>query len=530
MAQACASKFRAVLAVLNLIAVFTSVSGVLTQAQNSLSSPSKAPNIVMSGPLLSSAVTYDSGGFEAYGIAVGDVNGDGKPDLVVTNWCIDETCQGGSIAILLGNGDGTFGSPLVYEQANRNPRVVAVADVNNDGKADIIVGFFSGEFGVLLGNGDGTFQGTVFYSAGFYADFTSLVVADVNRDGKPDVIVSAGRGVQVFLGNGDGTFQPGVAYTAGEGPWSVAIADVNGDGILDLLATDSAPGWNTVAGLLGNGDGTFRSASTYSSGGAYPLSIAVADVSGDHKPDVVVGNWGSSVAVLLGNGDGTFQPPVSYDSGPGPVAVAIADLNGDGKPDVISLNDGNYTVGVLVGNGDGTFQPKVLYGTGGGEQVGSVAVVDLNGDGSPDVVASLCSMQYCSEFTSHGGVAVLLNNTPFCTTAPAVTVSAAPSFLWPPTGGMVPVTFSGTITNSQTGCSIENAAFVVKDEYNKVQPSGPLTFGPGGAFSFTVPLQASRLGSDLDGRQYTITVGASNNVGKTGAQNVTVMVPHDQRR
>jgi hypothetical protein len=121
---------------------------------------------------------------------------------------------------------------------------------------------------------------------------------------------------------------------------------------------------------------------------------------------------------------------------------------------------------------------------------------------------------------------VLLNNTPFCTTPPAVTLSATPRSLWPPNGKVVPVTVSGTITD--TGCAITGAAYAVTDEYGQVQPSGPVTLGAGGAYSFTVLLQASRLGTDLDGRHYTITVSASNNAGKTESQTGSVIVPHDQ--
>jgi hypothetical protein len=121
---------------------------------------------------------------------------------------------------------------------------------------------------------------------------------------------------------------------------------------------------------------------------------------------------------------------------------------------------------------------------------------------------------------------VLLNNTSQCTTPPVIALSATPKSLWPPNGKMVPVTFSGTITD--TGCTVTTSSYAVRDEYGEVQPSGPVTLGPGGAYSFTVMLQATRLGTDLDGRLYTITVSASNNADNTGSQAGAVIVPHDQ--
>jgi len=125
------------------------------------------------------------------------------------------------------------------------------------------------------------------------------------------------------------------------------------------------------------------------------------------------------------------------------------------------------------------------------------------------------------------GLGVLLNNAPFCTTPPIVTVSTTPTVLWPPNGKMMPVTVSGTITDT-TGCTLTSATYVVTDEYGQVEPSGPVTLGGGGAYSFTVLLQASRFGADIDGRLYTVTVRASNSANKTGSRSGTVIVPHDQ--
>jgi len=219
-----------------------------------------------------------------------------------------------------------------------------------------------------------------YYSGGDTA--YSVAVADVNGDGKLDLAVAdyGSDTVAVLLGNGDGTFRPAVSYASGGTALAVAIADLNDDGKPDLVAAN----YSTVAVLLGNGDGTFLPAVAYSSGTQSPYNVVIADVNRDGKPDVVVGGISSGVVgVLLGKGDGTFRPVVTYDSGGGaPATVAVADVNLDGNPDIVAAN-----VGVLLGNGDGSFQPALTYDSGGTEPMG-VAVADLNGDGKPDLVVT----------------------------------------------------------------------------------------------------------------------------------------------
>jgi hypothetical protein len=165
----------------------------------------------------------------------------------------------------------------------------------------------------------------------------------------------------------------------------------------------------------------------------------------------------------------------------------------------------------------------------GGYEAQSVAVADVNGDGKPDLLVADFAIDFLP-LEGTGAVAVLLNNAPFCTTPPAITLSTTPRSLWPPNGRLVPVTVSGTITET-AGCTVnvKTIAYAVTDEYGRGQPSGGIALGAGGSYLFTIPLQASRLGKDLDGRQYMITVRASDNAGNAGSASAVVTVPHDQR-
>jgi hypothetical protein len=400
--------------------------------------------------------SYRSGGWRAVSTAVADVNGDGKLDLLVANECISsDNCTSGNVGVLLGNGDGTFHAAQVYSSGGYLATSIAVADVNGDGKPDVLVAHTCGDstcsdrgvVGVLLGNGDGTFQPAQTYGAGGYRT-VSVAVADVNRDGKPDVVVanefivcvdhscrdngSAG----VLLGNGDGTFQTAQAYDSGSFyALSLAVGDVNRDGNPDLLVghnDGTNHGRSTVSVLLGNGDGTFQTAQKHDSGGYQVTSIAVQDVNGDDRPDVLVVNRGErtndfsngKVSVLLGNGDGTFAPRISYRGASYASSIAVGDVNRDGKPDLL-IKDA-WGLGTWLGNGDGTFQFPGRSGPRRSPAPGypnPIVWADLNGDGRPDVsLAEACFSNDCAE----GGVGVLLNAVPFTTTT-ALTSNLNPS-------------------------------------------------------------------------------------------------------
>jgi hypothetical protein len=304
-------------------------------------------------------------------VAVGDFNGDGKPDLAVVN------NGGNNVSVLLGKGDGTFPTIPNYS-VGKFPVALAAADLNGDGNLDLAVANQGapvdgapGTVSILLGNADGTFQPAVNYNAG--SGCSQVVVSDVNSDGKPDlVVVNSGDAngnstgsVSVLLGNGDGTFNTARTFSAGQAPVSVAVADFNGDGIADLAVVDFGVYYaqsGSVRILLGKGDGTFTLANSYAAG-LLPASVAVGDFNRDGIPDLVVAAY-DRVAVLLGNGDATFQPAASYFSGLNPVSVQLGDFNGDGIPDLAVTNVLSDDVSVFLGNGDGTFQLAVNYAAG----------------------------------------------------------------------------------------------------------------------------------------------------------------------
>jgi hypothetical protein len=505
------------------------------------------------------AVIYETDGFGPESVAIADLNRDGKADLVVAHCGNNPNCSGGPglVGVLLGNGDGTFQRAVTYESGGNSALSAVVADVNGDGKPDLLVTNWCGgsdpscadygTVGVLLGRGDGTFKTAVVYDSGG-VEPTSIVVADVNGDGKPDLVMAnhtgnfsdpSGRGtVGVLLGKGNGTFEPAVTYaTGGFYPESVAIADLNKDKKPDLLVTnwcaDSACAGNGSVGvLLGNGDGTFKTAVTYDSGGFKNNSVAVDDVNGDGKPDLLLTNLfssGNGVSVLLGKGDGTFRAAVTYNcGGVEPWALTTGDVNDDGKPDLLVTNLNSHNVGVLLGKGDGTFKAAVAFDSGG-QFPRSARAADLNGDGKPDLlVANSCDSDD-TNCTGFGNVGVLANISELRDKKPpVVTIAATPTSLWPPNGKLRPVFIWGMITDAGSGVNWSTASYSVIDEYGQVQPRGPIIPFFKEWYLATVWLQSSRNGNDKDGRKYTITVRAKDNAGNVGSASTVVTVSHDK--
>ncbi len=327
--------------------------------------------------VLSYSSTQFNPGSEPSSMVLADLNNDGKQDLIVTNFAGGGA--GATVSVFLSNGDGTF-QPGIAFAVGQQPRAVVAGDFNRDGKIDLIVANGSeSTISVFLGNGDGTFQPGVDYFAD--GEPLSLVVADFNEDGKLDVAVKdSGTTVAVLLGNGDGTFQNFKSYAVGNGNYGLGTGDLNADGHLDLASSNELD--DSVSILIGNGDGTFQPASRLTAGGA-PTWVSVADLNRDGKLDLAIANASNSglgLSIFLGNGDGTFQPRTDYPAGGSPRSIAVGDLNGDGKLDLAAPSYGN-TASVLLGNGDGTFQAPLTY------SIDSEFVVagDFNGDGLLDL-------------------------------------------------------------------------------------------------------------------------------------------------
>lgn len=329
------------------------------------------------------AVSYPAGS-KSYALFAGDLDGNGQIDLAAANE------QGNSISIFLGRGDGTF-QHLGDFATGEYPTGGAIADLNRDGIADIVTADYHGNsVSVLLGVGDGTFLSAYHYPTRPGAETSNLAVGDLDGDGNLDVVATnplAGS-ASIFRGRPDGTLAPAVDTPVRQGasaPFSAAIADFDGDGKNDLAIADMRG--LAIVVRLGNGDGTFGPEVAYRDGGTPAYILIAGDVDLDGKVDLICANRGSSdVSVLLGRGDGTFADPIlsSTGAGTGPYSIAIADFNLDGVPDLVTANYLSSTASVLLGIGGGTFEAPIDAGGTGASSYG-VVTGDFDGDGKADL-------------------------------------------------------------------------------------------------------------------------------------------------
>jgi hypothetical protein len=352
------------------------------------------------------------------GPAIGDFDGDGRPDYAVP-------ANSGSIFILLGKGDGTFtNGTTITTTSPFEPTSVVVSDFDGDGKQDLAVLSANGigSVNIYLGKGDGTF-GTAknFKVATSNSGSRLLAAGDFDEDGNQDLVAtnSSLNNVSVLLGNGDGTFNTAVTYSLntsgnlGQQPWNVVVGDINQDGHLDLaVASDTA---GSVSILQGRGDGTFRAVVYVATGAQQVGSVSLADFDGDGYPDLATTSApDNAVYVLINNGNNTigFGTVKKYPMTGGPYYLTTGDFNRDGSPDIISANDGSTNVGVLLNanNGNGTFGGATYYGVGANSIFANVG--DINGDDRVDLTAVTTS-----------GLSVLLSGQAETATLSNVTVA-----------------------------------------------------------------------------------------------------------
>jgi Flp pilus assembly secretin CpaC len=357
-------------------------------------------------------------------LAEADFNGDGIQDLVVANKGNGTTSALGSISILLGTGGGAFGTATgitigTSQDANvPTPSAVAVGNFGGDVNMDIAVtDSANNNVAILRGNGTGGFSAPLTYPTGNAP--VALLVKDFNGDGIPDLaVVNQTDGtVSILLGQSGGTFGPKTDYPVGSMPVAIASADFNADGVADLAVTNNTSG--TVSILLGNSDGTFGLKTDFATG-AFPQGIATADFNSDGKPDLAVAyqtdTLGNSVSILLGNGNGTFGTATNFPAGSGPVGIVAADLTGGGNQDLAVADQTGNDLDILAGNGDGTFALPVSLGTGNGPV--AVIATDLIGSGTLDSAVAN---------ESSNSVTVTLNTLPSSTSAANPAQTAYPS-------------------------------------------------------------------------------------------------------
>jgi hypothetical protein len=371
------------------------------------------------GPVSTFSAGADS---QPIALVLGDLNGDGRLDVVTAN------SYTSAVGVLLGQAGGTFAAPSSYA-TNRpysGPNGVALGDVNGDGRLDIASANF-------LGNAVTVFQAQagggfipVSYTTGAGSVPLNVVLADVDGDGRLD-LVTANNGpstVGVLRGLAGGGFAAVTSYAAGTGSGAtnvqgVVVADVTGDGRPDLVTNNSSHyAVGVLPGLAGGGFAPVTEYySTYSNGPA--TSLVLADVNRDGRLDAVTACAYSNAdagTVLLGQPNGFVNGNITYSTGTnsGPKGLALGDVNGDGRLDIVTANFAANTVGVLLGQATGGFAAPVAYPTGAGTGPTAVVLGDLNGDRRLDIVVA--------NYTTNA-VAVLLNTgtfTPLATAHPTV--------------------------------------------------------------------------------------------------------------
>ncbi len=282
-------------------------------------------------------------------IASADFDNDHILDLAVTN------LNDSTVAVLLGNGDGTFKKPVSFEVGN-GPIAIIAADFNNDNNPDwATVNDFSDDVAIRLGNGDGTFRKILAtrteFREGAGRNLKAIAAADIDRDGIIDLITANedSDDLSLFLGDGTGRFRSALNFKMEGGPVAITAADFNDDDTIDLATANiQSKAVSVRLGIRVVGKVDFEPAVHFPAG-EIPVALIAADIDGDGLLDLVTANRdGDDVSILLGRGDGSFEPAIHYEAGDGPGAVAAGDFNSDGRMDLAVANADSDTISVLL--------------------------------------------------------------------------------------------------------------------------------------------------------------------------------------
>ena len=322
-----------------------------------------------------------------YAIAVSDLNNDDRMDIIFSDAGTHQ------IGILLGYGNGSFATIRKYSAGGLIPISVAVKDVNNDNRADIVVANIqSGTVGVLLGYGNGIFSSVMLYSTGQESRPRFLTLYDFDRNGQLDIIVvnSATGIVGVLLGIGDGTFRNQEVWIQhpASTPNGITVGDFNNDSILDFVIVEGDS--DSVFVILRSATNTSNHVRSFSTGsGSLPVFLDVGDFNNDNALDIAVVNSGTnSIVILFGIGDGNFHLGRAHSTGIGsePGALAIGDFNNDTRLDIVVTNFYVNNIVIFLGGDNEPFADITSFNTGDGSRPHSVAVGDVNNDDQMDIV------------------------------------------------------------------------------------------------------------------------------------------------
>jgi flagellin-like hook-associated protein FlgL len=323
----------------------------------------------------SSGTTVDSATFLGQ-VVIADLNNDGKQDIIQVRG------TGGNLRYQLGNGDGTFQSVIQLSTGN-SPISVLVDDYNKDGFKDFAIVNSQGNLRVALQNSNGTFGTFVTYQGPLGANTMQLTSGDFDGDGITDLFYQHGSFTSwVLRGNSDGSFQAPVTAASTLFNSTVKVADFNNDGKSDLVSITSG----TLRTFTSNGDGTFAVGATIFSGITGSVTADVGDFNRDGIQDIVYSDTTSGrVYLAIGNANGTFQASISFtSSGANPGSITTGDYNGDGLADISYLTTGSTSLSIRLGNGDGSFRAETSSAI---STNGSFAFGDVNNDGSVDLVS-----------------------------------------------------------------------------------------------------------------------------------------------